>query len=375
MASLSLDDLSALQRENLAYERALHEAVSSLKERRPTLMRSEMDGVSRSRARTSRHNEEDDDDLVQQLTAEIRRLRHELTQRGRVTSLEARTMGELAANLESTTAEIERKTRALTTAMDTIEDLESRLAEHTRVVLAKETEIGRLHLEVTKLREENDTLAKANAVLSARKEQDAKLTKRLERHVRDVSSKLQVALAQITVHEQARDTFADMEAASRHEKAVAYDQLQETKTMLARLQKDMGDRLGRRDARISQLKMTLFDATQDAETLRDRVQQYQAQVEALARTEALRLSQWTSEREALEQRVALANDAIDRERDKSILFQREMQKLQHELLRLDDARKIDAKRHAQSLLGKDEASNYVWSKYVDAIAPSTTKKR
>ncbi|KDO23539.1 hypothetical protein SPRG_10731 [Saprolegnia parasitica CBS 223.65] len=362
---MSLDDLSALQRENLAYERALHEAVSSLKERRPTLTRS---GRDRSRARSSRIHEEDDDDLVQQLTAEIRRLRHELTQRGQGTSLEARTMGELAANLESTTAEIERKTRALTTAMDTIEDLEGRLAEHTRVVLAKETEIGRLHLEATSLREEKSSLAEANAVLLARKEQDAKLSKRLERHVRDLSSKLQVALAQISVYEQARDTFSDMEAASRTEKAVVYDQLQETKTMLARLQKDMGDRIGRRDARISQLKTSLFDATQEAETLRDRVQQYQAQVETLARTEASRLRQWTSERETLEQRVALANDAIDRERDKSVLFQREMQKLQHQLLQLDDARKTDAKRHEATYDDGDEASSYVWSKYVEAIA-------
>ncbi|OQR97709.1 hypothetical protein ACHHYP_10062 [Achlya hypogyna] len=366
MASLSLDDLSALQRENREYQRALQHAVSSLKDRAPSVA---LESATSSDTLQPSRRTAGDHDLVEELQSEVRRLRRELGQRAKVSSAETHTMCELARNLECTTNEIENKTRALTTAMDTIQDLEQRLAEHTRLGRAKLNLLAQQEKAAALERANSDLLA-TTARLTTNAEQDAKTKKRYERHLRDASAKLTTALAELAVHEQTRATLSDIEAASRSEKTAIYDQLEEAKTMLARVQKEMGDRIGRREARISQLKMALFDATQDKLALEDRVQHFQLQLESLARTEGKRQEQLAADRSATDERLRLANDAIDRERDRSLLFQREMRKLQQQLMACEEARQADAKRHAQALLGKDKASSYVWDKYVEAVAPT-----
>ncbi|RHY09397.1 hypothetical protein DYB25_007823 [Aphanomyces astaci] len=345
-APLLIDDLSALKRENKEFQKALTKAVTNLKDlshyseyihrpleeakdspslphRHPIPVRDREDDqplTMQMKAAQAMHEEYEA--LIADLSNEVRHLRIELSRREASAAKDATTIANLSTQLSASTSEIQARSSALSECMDRIQDLETTVASQTRAILTKETERKQLDADAADMRRQlraADTSAQELTMLQASLDRERTTRKKAEKRVVDLDAKVKVLHGQCAVLEQ---MHAAVDAQHRKDMQLVVEQLDEAKSMLGRVQVDMSDRIARRDTRISRLKVALDEA-----------------------------------------KMAAAEDAARCHR-----LEKELSDLRTELALADEARRVQAQRHA--LLGKEAEAAYVWEKFVTQQAAS-----
>ncbi|KAH9128275.1 hypothetical protein LEN26_002392 [Aphanomyces euteiches] len=310
---LSIYELSELKRENNEFHKAVTEAVSNLKEigdsssyERKLERAAGIHDVRypiHKKAEWTMHEEYDR--VISDLSAEVENLRVELEKKDKRASKQARSLDQLTKHLNTTTREIDARTRALTDAMDRIQELEAGVAEQTRVILTKETDLSKIHTELQDTRKHLreyvqlcGTLKQDKALLERELERERSLRKRSDKRAIEFEMKNKALDARCTELERSHTAIATSDAEHRKDMQLVAEQLQDTKEMLRRVQIEMSDRIARREAKISRLKMAVFDFTQERDLLRSRVDQLTDQLDsATSRAQSLedKLNQCQSE--------------------------------------------------------------------------------
>ncbi|RHY37686.1 hypothetical protein DYB38_004897 [Aphanomyces astaci] len=352
-APLLIDDLSALKRENKEFQKALTKAVTNLKDlsnyseyihrpleeakdspslphRHPIPVRDrEDDQPLKMQMKAAQAMHEEYEALIADLSSEVRHLRIELSRREASAAKDATTIANLSTQLSASTLEIQARSSALSECMDRIQDLETTVASQTRAILTKETERKQLDADASDMRRQlraADTSAQELTMLQASLDRERTTRKKAEKRVVDLDAKVKVLHGQCAVLEQ---MHAAVDAQHRKDMQLVVEQLDEAKSMLGRVQVDMSDRIARRDTRISRLKVAVLDLQQGGA------------------------------------KAAAAEDAARCHR-----LEKELSDLRTELALADEARRVQAQRHAQALLGKEAEAAYVWEKFVTQQAAS-----
>ncbi|ETV79118.1 hypothetical protein H257_07854 [Aphanomyces astaci] len=393
-APLLIDDLSALKRENKEFQKALTKAVTNLKDlshyseyihrpleeakdspslphRHPIPVRD--GGRSRDgdqpltiQMKAAQAMHEEYEALIADLSSEVRQLRIELSRREASAAKDATTIANLSTQLSASTSEIQARSSALSECMDRIQDLETTVASQTRAILTKETERKQLDADAVDMRRQlraADTSAQELTMLQASLDQERTTRKKAEKRVVDLDAKVKVLHGQCAVLEQ---MHATVDAQHRKDMQLVVEQLDEAKSMLGRVQVDMSDRIARRDTRISRLKVAVLDLQQEKT-------QWQAQVDrfhkalrsATTADDRIHVERVACKRMLDEAKMAAAEDAARCHR-----LEKELSDLRTELALADEARRVQAQRHAQALLGKEAEAAYVWEKFVTQQAAS-----
>ncbi|KAF0719364.1 Aste57867_1085 [Aphanomyces stellatus] len=400
---LSLHELSELKRENQDFQKALTKAVSNLKElsHYSEYIHRPLDGIEGEASaihplgitkakierpaitmqmRATQAMQEEYEALISDLSAQVRVLKQEAAQKEMWATQEAASIEKLSQQLRETTREIDARTRALTECMGRIQELESIVAEQTRVVLTKETERAQIDAELLDLRRRvhvaesaKDKLVDDHELLTAGLERERQARCKAEKRNKELETKMQVLHAQCAALEQSQAAFTTVDAERRKDMALVAEQLEETKEMLRRVQTEMTARMARREARISRLKVAIFDMTQEKELRERRIHDLTRQLqETTANNDSLEQllavarhdNRCAVRHAATKTNIEAAGEETGLERARCDLLGKEVARLREQLASAQDARREDAFRHAQELLGKTEEAAYVWQKYM-----------